>query len=389
MNWHRSVLVIFLCLIGGAALWVYQPWANERRYFFAGDALAGASGDYAVEKASYSVETLITGLNQPWDLAFLGATELLVTEQAGRLLRIDLDSKSVTVVSGVPEVVSRGQGGLFSVVLHPEFVSTGLIYLSYAAEVARGRYSTRVMRAKLSGSALQDASVIFTATPASQRTHHFGGALLFGPKGHLFLSVGDRGDRDRAQDLDVHKGKVLRLMEDGRVPSDNPFVHRPGALPEIFSFGHRNPQGMDLNRETGHVWAAEHGPRGGDEINASHPGLNYGWPVITYGKEYVGGGIGEGTAKAGMEQPVHYFTPSIATAGLAYYDAAMFPEWKGSVFVAALRGHLNRVQLRDGVAVSESRLLSDLGQGVRAVRVQADGELLVATEQGSLLRIYR
>ncbi len=385
------VLVAALLFVGGFALWFLQPWAEQRRHFFVADAFAfDPHAAHSTEPVRYRSETVVSGFDSAWDVAFLSAADALITEKPGRLWRVNLESGSKRELSGLPEVANRGQGGLLAVVAHPSFDSNALIYLSYAARLENGLYTTRVMRAKLVDDALTQTKVILSAQAESRASHHFGGALLFGPDGHLFVSVGDRGDRHKAQQLDAHNGKILRLFDDGSVPPDNPFIGQQNELPEIFSYGHRNPQGLALDASTGRIWEAEHGPRGGDEINHLRSGLNFGWPVITYGKEYVGGSIGEGASKPGMEQPVHYYVPSIATSGIAYYREASFPEWKGSVFVGALRGqHLNRVQLRDGQFIAETRLLEDLDQRVRSVRISPAGDLYVVTEEGALIRIYR
>ena len=385
MNARRGHWLLLAGVIA-LALWFFQPWTGERKQLFGAEAEAAAPLPIAEESVPYHVERRYQGLESPWDITFLDDRFALITLKPGGLLRVALDGGGTHPISGVPEVVYRSQGGLFSVRLHPEFEANRQLYLSYAVALPDGDYSTRVSRFTLDGDALVDQKDIFTARAASRKVHHFGGAMTFTPDGKLLVSIGDRGDRDRAQDLSVHHGKLVRLDDDGQLPADNPFRSTAGALPDIWSYGHRNPQGMAIDQR-GRLWVAEHGPRGGDEINQVRPGRNYGWPVITYGKEYIGGRIGEGTHKEGMEQPAHFYVPSIATAGLMAYSGSGFPAWAESLFVAALRGHLNRVQLRDGTPVSEHRLLSDIDERVRAVREGPDGALWVLTENGSVLRL--
>lgn len=336
----------------------------------------------------FDVDIAVKDLIAPWDLAFISDEEILVTEKAGRLWRVSLMNGSRTAVTGVPAVTVAGQGGLLAVILHPAFDRNGLIYLSLAVRGDNG-VTTQFVRARLTENTLQDPTVLVTATAASRSGDHFGGAMAFDAQGYLFMSVGDRGDRRAAQKLSVHNGKILRLKDDGSVPPDNPFIDTPDARPEIYSFGHRNPQGMGLDSASGHLWAVEHGPRGGDEINRILPGRNYGWPVITYGEEYFGGKIGVGVAKVGMEQPVHYYVPSIATGGMAYYQHALFPQWKDSIFIAALSGHLNRVQLKDGRFLREERFLEDGGLRLRSVRVSPRGELWVIADEGLIVRLRK
>ena len=252
------------------------------------------------------VRAVVEDLDFPWDMAFVTERRILVTEKPGNLYLIDLDSGERQPIGGVPEVAYRSQGGLLGIALHPGFTDNQLLYLAYAAATGDGQRSTRLLRARLEGTQLVDSQVLFTAEPSLGTAKHYGGALVFDRDGYLYLSVGDRGRRHNAQDLSGHLGKILRFTDSGEVPADNPFVGRPGARPEIYSWGHRNPQGLAIHPGTGELWAAEHGPQGGDEVNRVRAGANYGWPVITYGEEYGGGKIGEGVAKDGLEQPVHY-----------------------------------------------------------------------------------
>ena len=284
-----------------------------------------------------AVTTVAKGLEHPWSLAFLPDGRMLVTERLGRLRYVTREGALSDPVAGVPRVHDEGQGGLLDVVLDPAFEENATIYLSYAEPAADGTNGTAVARARLDGGALADLKVIFRQQPKFRGNHHFGSRLVFARDGKLFVTTGERNSqRDMSQDLGAHLGKVLRITRDGEAPADNPFAGRKGALPETWSYGHRNVQGAALHPETGELWTHEHGPRGGDEINVARAGRNYGWTVITYGREYSGSAIGEGTAKAGMEQPVHYWVPSIAPSGMAFHDGRGHAAWKGQLFVGAL-----------------------------------------------------
>jgi len=338
-------------------------------------------------EVAFTVTAVTDRLAMPWSFAFLPGGDILVTERGGTLRRLHPDSGTLASISGVPAVFHEGQGGLFDVALHPDFPARPWIYLTYAAPMGEGRSTTRLVRARLEGDALGQLQVLYTAAPAEASQKHYGGRLLFAD-GYLYMTVGERGHRKRAQALDNDLGKVLRFYPDGRIPADNPFIATAGAKPAIYSYGHRNPQGLARHPETGAIWVTEHGPQGGDELNRLHPGANYGWPVITYGEEYGGGVIGEGVAKAGMEQPVYYYVPSIATGGLAFYHGEQFPAWRGDAFIGALRQlHLNRVAFAPDGSIAEHRLLEDLGLRVRDVKVGPDGNLYILSEQGSLLRL--
>ncbi len=334
-------------------------------------------------------ETVVTDLDVPWDLAFIGPQQLLVTEKPGQLQRLDLVTGERTEITGVPKVIYKGQGGLLGLVLHPDFASNQLLYLSYAAAHDKGR-STRLIRARLENDALKDVKVLFTAGPAKDGGRHFGGALVFDDAGYLYLGVGDRGKRHEAQKLDSDLGKVHRFNADGSIPVDNPFVGVAGANDSIFSYGHRNPQGLALHPETGHIWEAEHGPRGGDEINRIQAGQNYGWPVITYGEEYRGGKIGEGTHKAGMLQPVHYYVPSMGTAGMAFYTGDAIPAWRNQLFVGGLVftvAHVSRLALEGDEAVEVEPLFENLGMRIRNLTSGPDGRLYILSESGTIVAI--
>lgn len=336
---------------------------------------------------AFTATALTDQLDMPWSFAFMPGGDILVSERGGSIKRLDPDSGELAPVSGVPEVFYKGQGGLLDIALHPDFPESPWVYLTYSAPMGEGDSTTRLARARLVGDRLGQVEVLYTTEPVKDTQKHYGGRLLFSD-GYLYMTMGERGHRHLAQQLDNDFGKVLRFNADGSVPDDNPFVAVPGAKPAIFTYGHRNPQGLDRHPETGEFWVTEHGPKGGDELNRLIPGANYGWPVITYGEEYRGGKIGEGTAKEGMEQPVYYYVPSIATGGLAFYHGDGFPAWRGDAFIGALRQfHLNRVAFGPDGSATEHRLLEDLGLRVRDVKVGPDGNLYILNEQGSLIRL--
>jgi glucose/arabinose dehydrogenase len=286
-------------------------------------------------------------------------------------------------------VFAEGQGGLLDVALSPDFSSSGLIFLTYA-EARDGGAATSVMRGRLAGLRLENTKVIFRQEPAGRGNLHFGSRIAIGRDGNLFVALGERYQRDRAQDLSIHYGKVVRIAPDGGIPRDNPYVGKPNIRPEIWSHGHRNMQSAAIHPVTGKLWTVEHGARGGDEINIPEAGKNYGWPVISYGIDYSGRPIGEGSAKAGMEQPIYYWDPSIAPSGMAFYTGNLFPRWKGDLFVGALAGqHLSRLVIDGERIVAEEKLLADLGERIRDVRQGPDGALYVATDhpEGRILRL--
>ncbi len=340
-------------------------------------------------QADFRIVTLAEGLKNPWSLAFLPDGSMLITERSGDLRLFKDGGLEDQAIAGVPDVVARGQGGLLDVAIHPDFAENRLVYLSYAGP-GDGGASTEVARGRLDGMALQDVEVLFSAVPKSGGTGHFGSRLVFDRDGKLFISLGDRRKIREPQNLGNHIGTVVRLNDDGSVPDDNPFIGQAGALPEIFSYGHRNVQGMTLHPESGEIWAHEHGPRGGDELNLLKAGANYGWPVITYGIDYSGAIISDKTEAEGMEQPVVYWDPSIAPSGLAVYDGDKFPEWRGDIFVGALAHlHLRRLEMEGDRVVDQESLLVDLGERIRDVRSGPDGYLYVLTDSGDgqLLRL--
>jgi glucose/arabinose dehydrogenase len=350
---------------------------------------AAAQETIASQQATFELVTVVTGLEHPWGMAFLPDASILVTERAGRLRIVREGQLAAEPIEGVPPVYASGQAGLLDVALDPEFASNRLIYLSYAAE-GDGGNSTRVARAVLGDGRLESLEVIFTAQPLVRASKHFGSRLAFDRAGHLFITVGERGQGERAQNLGEDNGKVIRLHPDGSVPEDNPFTGTAGARPEIFSYGHRNPQGLAIHPQTGIPWLHEHGARGGDEVNIVRPGVNYGWPVITYGIDYSGAPIGEGTHKEGMAQPIHYWVPSIAPSGMAFYEGEAFSEWRGDLFVGALRSELlARLELDGEEVVAEERLLDGAIGRIRDVEVGPDGFLYLLTDEsdGGLYRL--
>ncbi len=357
-----------------------------------GCAAAALQVDSALQKVEdgddiLQIETLNSGLQEPWGMDFLPDGRLLVTEKVGRLRLFDADFTESIQIGGVPEVADTGQGGLMDVLLAPDFDDTGWVYLSYTTSVPGGT-TTRVSRARLRGDQLVDRQDIFTAQPAFKERRHYGSRLHLDGAGFLFLSVGDRGNRERAQQLDSHNGKIIRLQDDGAVPMDNPFVAVAGALPEIWSYGHRNPQGMAAHPVSGELWISEHGPQGGDEINRVIPGKNYGWPVITYGEEYGGGAIGDGTSREGMEQPLVYWVPSIGTGGIAFYDGSRFDGWQPSLLVAGLRGtQISRLVLSEEGVAGKTPMLEGLGMRIRDLQIGPDGVLYALAAGDRLLRI--
>ena len=350
------------------------------------------------DKSSVKVETVARGLVHPWGLQFLPKAEpyggrLLVTEREGRLRIVARDGTLSPPVAGVPLVAVIGQGGLLDVALDPKFAGNGLVYLSYAEPREAGLNGTAVARGRLQldgpSARLADVVVIFRQLPAASGGFHFGSRLAFADDGHLFITLGERNQRDEAQNISRHFGKVVRIAPDGSIPADNPSFG-PTAAKGVWSTGHRNPQSAAIHPVTRRLWIVEHGPKGGDEINIPEGGRNYGWPVIGYGIDYSGAIIHEGTHKAGMEQPIYYWVPSIAPSGMAFYTGDLFPHWKGNLLVGALAGrHLARLVLDGDQVVAEERLLDDLGERIRDVRMGPEGAVWLLTDhaQGRVLRL--
>jgi glucose/arabinose dehydrogenase len=344
-----------------------------------------------VIKAGYKVTEIAKGLDHPWSMAFLPDGSMLVTERVGRLRLIRGGSLQSEPIAGVPAVHTGSQAGLFDIVLHPKFAENNIVYLTYAAGTTAAN-GTQVARARFDGSALQDLQVIFKAMPLKDTDNHYGGRLAFLADGTFALTIGEGFEyREKAQDLTSDLGKIVRLNEDGTVPQDNPFVGRTSVRPEIYTWGHRNEQGLAFDTQSGRLYETEHGPRGGDELNIIVPHRNYGWPVITYGMDYSGAYVSPYTQRPGLEQPVIYWTPSIAPSGLAIYRGDKFPAWRGDLFVGALAfKHLRRVHLDErGNVVDQEQLLNDRHWRIRDVRAAPDGYLYVCTDEddGRVLRL--
>ncbi len=352
-------------------------------------AFSGPAGPLTSEDYQLQVIKLAGNLENPWGMAFMPEGSILVSERPGRL-RIVKDAHLSEPLAGLPAIARHGQGGLLDVALHPDFASNRRIYFSYTARDSTG-VGTEVAFAELHVNRLENLTVIFRMKPKSSTGHHFGSRLVFDDQNHLFITLGDRGDKDRAQRPGDHAGSVIRLHDDGTVPQDNPFVGQPGWAAEKFDLGHRNMQGAAFHPETGALWTHEHGPQGGDEINIVRPGRNYGWPVITYGVNYgIGTKIGEGTSKAGMEQPLHYWVPSIAPSGMTFYTGDKFPAWKGDLLVGALKDRmLVRLELSGEQIVHEERFLKDEIGRIRDVRQGPDGYIYLLTDEkdGGLYRL--
>jgi glucose/arabinose dehydrogenase len=345
---------------------------------------------YRSEEHSFRLVKVLEGLEQPWSLAFLPDGRMLVTEKAGQIRVVANGKLEQWPIEGLPQVAVHGQGGLQDVVPHPQFEKNRLLYFSFAARGSDG-VGTELARGRLNGNRLEEVQVLFRQSPKGSRGQHFGGRIVFDRAGYVYLTLGDRGEMPRAQRPDDHAGSVIRLHDDGRVPKDNPFAGKPGWKPEKFTLGNRNMQGAALHPQTGKLWAHEHGPQGGDEVNVIRAGANYGWPVITYGVNYgIGTKIGEGARKEGMEQPIHYWVPSIAPSGMAFYAGDRFPRWKGSLFVGALRDQmLVRLKLDGEKVVGEERLIKGVLGRIRDVRVSPDGYIYLLTDErnGVLARL--
>jgi len=353
--------------------------------------LANQTRAPAAPTSQVTVQTVAEGLNHPWGFEFLPDGRILVTERDGRMRIVSTDGRLSQPVAGVPEVFAQGQGGLLDVALAPDFETSGTIYFSFS-EPRRDGNGTAVARARLNADVspprLEDVQVIFHQQPSYDGNVHFGSRIVPTPDGKLVVTLGERFQMRYAQDLSRHWGKVVRINADGSVPDDNPFVGREGARSEIWSYGHRNPQAAALHPETGELWIVDHGPRGGDEVNVVRKGLNYGWPVINYGRHYTGEEIPK--RREGMEQPLYYWDPSIAPSGMAFYTADRAPQWRGNLFVGALAGrHLARLVLDGEQVTAEERLLTDLNQRIRDVKQGPDGAIYVATDsaRGRILRV--
>jgi len=341
------------------------------------------------EATSFIVEQVTEGFEVPWAMAFLSDDDMLVTERVGSVSIVNLKTGSINKLEGLPSVMAEGQGGMLDVAVPRDYKTGDWVYFTYAKSQG-GRGVTTLGRAKLKGKRFYSWQELLVTRSATDTGRHFGSRIAFDEKGYVYFGVGDRGVRPNAQNLSNHAGAVMRLYRDGRVPKDNPFVKIENALPEIWSYGHRNPQGIAYDYKNRRLWVIEHGPRGGDEINLVRPGRNYGWPVISYGKEYWGPAmVGEGTHRKGMEQPVKYYTPSIAPGSLLLYSGKAFPAWKNNLFSGALKlTHLNRVAIdKDLKEVSEERLLQDMSERIRALAEDSNGWIYLSTDSGKILRL--
>ncbi len=345
---------------------------------------------WAAAAPAYRVETIATGLDHPWSLAFLPDGDVLVTERAGRLRLIADGVLRDAPIAGVPAVFASGQGGLFDIVLAPDFDTTGSVLLSFA-HGTNGANGLRVVRARYTAAGLEEISTVFDARPRKRGGAHYGGRIALLGDRTFAVGVGDAFTlREAAQQLDSHLGKIVRMGLDGSVPRDNPFVAREGALPEIYSLGHRNPQGLVFDAASGVLYAHEHGPRGGDEINRIEAGINYGWPIATYGIDYTGAQISPWTEYEGMQSPLLHWTPSIAPSGMTLVRGAMFPAWRGSLLVSALaEKSVRRVPMDDGVPGKQEILFAELGERLRDVREAPDGAIWLLTDsaRGRVLRV--
>ena len=339
------------------------------------------------EKQKFIVDTIATGLQNPWGMVFLPGNKILITERPGRIRIVENGQLQKEEIKNVPDVHDRGQGGLLDIQLHPDYQTNGWIYFSYS-KPGKGGTATTVSRAKLSGNAFTDVQEVFVAQPFINSNMHFGCRLVFDNSNYLYISTGERGTKANAQKLNNHYGKVLRIHDDGKVPADNPFVNTTDARPEIWCYGNRNIQGLYFDKKSNVLWAHEHGPRGGDEINIIQKGKNYGWPVVTYGIDYDGSIISSLKEKEGIEPPVHVWTPSIAPCGMTMVTSNRYPEWKGNLLVGALvLQHVARVEIKNNKVVSEERLLEDIAR-VRDVREAPDGFIYILTENpGMFLKL--
>jgi len=342
------------------------------------------------------VSAIATGLANPWSLAFLPNGDMLVTERPGRLRIVRNGVLAAQPIPGVPAVRSTVLGGLLEVALHPGFAENQFVYLTYTKGGEQNLTTTALARGRFNGSALEDVREIFVANTWSTSATNFGGRIAFDKQGLLYLTVGERQEQDRAQKPDDHGGKVLRLRDDGTVPADNPFINKAGYRPEIYSLGHRSPQGLAVHPETGAIWENEHGPLGGDEVNIVLPGRNYGWPLVTFGMDYDGTRISDSTWRADLEPPLMYWVPSIAISGLAFYTGDRFPNWKGNAFVGSMfegrtraTGHLQRITFEQGRPIQREPILVELHQRIRDVRQGPDGLLYLLTDEnpGVILKL--
>ncbi|MDX1277388.1 PQQ-dependent sugar dehydrogenase [Oceanihabitans sediminis] len=336
---------------------------------------------------NHSYEIIVPELQNPWGFEFLPDGSMLINEKSGRMIHYKNGKKSI--ISGLPKIEVLGQGGLMDIKLHPNYKNNGWFYITYAAsnDTNKGA-NTSIMRAKLEGNKLSNQEVLYTATPNTTAGQHFGSRIAFDANNHLYFSIGDRGERDvNPQDLSRDGGKIYRLNDDGSIPKDNPFLNNPNAKKAIFSYGHRNPQGMVIHPETGEIWSHEHGPKGGDEINIIQSGKNYGWPLVTYGINYYGTKISDKTRMPGTQQPIYYWDPSIAPSGMAFITSDIYPNWKGNLLIGSLKfQYLNRCVIKKNKVIKEERLLDKIGR-VRSIRQGPNGYIYVGVENVGIVKI--
>ena len=392
----KDAVVLCVQLLYCKAMFTISRWQGLQRSLLSllilllpVSAIAQSFTRVAQENPDIRLEQLASGLGVLWGMTFVGPQRLLINERAGQARLLNLETGVTTLLSGLPGVVAEGQGGLLDVVTGPDYARDGWIYFTYS-KPDRDEAATTLARARLDGLQLVDWQDLLITDSATSSRQHFGSRIAFDRDGHVFFGVGDRGDRAAAQDLSNHQGTIMRLNLDGSLPAENPFIGVADARDEIWSYGHRNPQGMAYDSDNKRLWSIEHGPRGGDEINRVLPKRNYGWPVISHGKEYWAPmAVGEGTSKAGMEQPYKVYIPSIAPGSLMLYRGAAFPKWRGSLFAGALKlRHLNRIGLSEsGEVIDETRLLEDLDERIRAILEGPNGWIYLSTDSGRILRI--
>jgi len=352
-----------------------------------------AAEQVRTEKLELTVETVAEGLSIPWGMAALPDGGMLITERTGALRLLNANGElHPDAIAGTPKVDSGGQGGLLDVALHPDYQNNGWIYLTYASPKVRGEKgrgaNTALLRAKIENHKLTEQQLLFKALPNSKGGRHYGSRITFDADNHVYLSIGDRGGRNETQTLGNYRGKIIRLHDDGRIPADNPYVNTVDAKPEIWSWGHRNPQGMELHPENGQLWAHEHGPKGGDELNLIVKGQNYGWPTVTYGVNYSGSSITDEVSRPDMVSPVTYWVPSIAPCGMSFVAGDKYPGWENNILVGSLKFHqIQRLEITDGKVTQQEIMLEGVGR-VRAIEQGMDGFLYVAVETGGkILRL--
>ena len=341
------------------------------------------------DQSEFTTETVVEGIDIPWGMDFISENEILVTEKKGILYRVSNGKK--TEVSGLPEIYQRGQGGLMDVALHPDFKSNKIIYFTTGVHLEGEKGgNTALYCGELNGNSISNLKLLYKGQPNTKKGQHWGSRIVFDDKGHLFFGIGDRGNRDvNPQDLNRDGGKIYRLNLDGSIPEDNPFINQEGALKAVYSYGHRNPQGMTVHPKTGEIWENEHGPKGGDEINIVQKGKNYGWPVITFGINYSGTSITDKTSMPGMEQPFYYWVPSIAPSGMAFSTSNVYKKWKGNLFVGSLKfKYVERLVIKRGKVVKREKILNDVGR-VRNVKEGPDGYLYLGVEGKGILKLVQ